>query len=57
MHTYDHMLDSWIIEKIKKEKEKEDNRTQPFLEIPEYYEPLPREPEKKKDSNVIVIEL
>lgn len=52
------MLDPWIIEKIRRDKEKqeEDNRVQPYLEIPmpEY---VPQEKEYKKDSTVIVIEL
>lgn len=52
------MLDSWIIEKIRRDKEKqeEDNRVQPYLEIPMPEYP-PQERENKKEQTVIVIEL
>jgi hypothetical protein len=52
------MLDLWIIEKIRRDKEKqeENNRVQPYLEIPmpEY---APKEQENKKEQTVIVIQL
>lgn len=50
------MLDSWIIEEIKRRQQ--EKREQPFLELPLPPPPEPKRPEPKpKGGTVIVIDL